>query len=157
MTQLLRHLPWVSRSGSSHEDYSREHHTRGPSSRKFGITLGLIFLAIAVWPWARTGITLAWTFPLCFLGALLFVLGAVAPSQLDRANAAWMALGVLLQRLTSPVVLGIIFFLIVTPMAVIYRAFGARFLQLKWDPKAKSYWMTRTDLSKWGEAMQRQF
>jgi hypothetical protein len=58
-------------------------------------------------------------------------------------NKLWFKLGMLLGRIISPVVLGIVYFLWITPFAVVMRLMGKKFLALDFDPQAKSYWIIR--------------
>jgi len=77
------------------------------------------------------------------IGGSLLIAGAVAPSVLRPLNRAWMALGLLLGKVISPIVLGIIFFIVITPVSVLTRAFGRDELKLKRNG-ATTYWLERS-------------
>src|SRR5688572_25666505 len=72
------------------------------------------------WGWAAAG-----------LGALLALAAGIRPALLAGANRAWFAFGMLLARVVNPVVLGVLFFLVVTPMGLLMRAAGKRPLSLR--------------------------
>jgi len=80
-----------------------------------------------------------------------------APGILKPLNRAWTRFGLLLHRFTNPLVLGIIFFVALTPMALIVRALGKDLLRLKRDPDAASYWIQRTPPGPAPETMKQQF
>jgi hypothetical protein len=73
----------------------------------------------------------------------LVVLAAVYPAALAPLNKLWFKLGLLLGRIISPIVLGIIYYVWITPIALIMRLSGKKFLALDFDPDAKSYWIIR--------------
>lgn len=115
--------------------------TERPSDRKFGFTFAVIFIVVGVY-----GVLASWR-PiapiLCVLaGAVLFVLAAVAPQLLGSLNRAWSSFGELLGRVVSPVALSLIFFALITPVAVITRLFGRDELRLK-RRAVSSYWVLR--------------
>jgi hypothetical protein len=72
-------------------------------------------------------------------------------------NRAWLALGELLHKIVSPIVMGVIFFCCVTPTAWIMRMRGKDLLSLKWDSKLKSYWTERSPIPANGHSMKDQF
>lgn len=134
---------------STHEDFSREDEIEGSTDRGFGLTVGGILLAIALlrvglgW-WGSGEITLGWfEWTLGGIGAALVVLGLIAPTLLAPLNKAWMKLGLLLFKVVNPIVLGLIFLVTIVPIGLLLRAFGKDPLRLKFEPDAKSYWITR--------------
>ena len=68
-----------------------------------------------------------------------------------------MKLGLLLYRVVNPVVMVILFFVTILPIALVMRAVGKDFLRLKWDRAAKSYWLPRSDDRPISESMKQQF
>ena len=88
-------------------------------------------------------------------GFLLVALGF--PSILAPLNRLWLRFGLLLHRIVSPLVLGIMFFLVITPMGLLMRAFGKDLLRLKFDRAAASYWIERTPPGPPPESMADQF
>ena len=71
-------------------------------------------------------------------------LGLVAPRVLDPVNALWFRLGLLLARITNPVVMGVMFFAAVVPIAWLVRRRGHDLLRLQPHPEVNSYWIERS-------------
>lgn len=111
-----------------------------PSDRKFGLTIGIACLFVAGWLLFRHRGGVAW---LSGIGVLLIALALVAPALLRPLNLAWMKLGLALNAIVSPVVLGIVFFGAITPVALLMRARGRDALRLRADREAASYWVSR--------------
>lgn len=76
----------------------------------------------------------------------LFTFAVVRPGLLAFPNRLWSRLGLFLHRLTNPVVLGILFFLVITPIGLILRVIGKDLLRLKFDSKADSYWIKTSEI-----------
>ncbi len=104
-----------------------------PSDRSFGWTFTGIFVIVGllVQPWALA------------LAALFGTLTMVNPSSLGALNRAWMKLGAAMHRVVSPVVMGLLYFGLFTPMGAAMRLFGWDAMKRAWDPAAKSYWSRR--------------
>lgn len=95
--------------------------------RKFGFTVGLAFAVFAgVTAWR--GHVVAWKL-FGALSVMLLFAGAVAPTILGPVQRGWMALAHLLSRVTTPIVMAIVYFLILTPIALFMRAIGHRPLE----------------------------
>jgi len=73
----------------------------------------------------------------------VFAVAMLAPTLLAPLNRLWTRFGLLLHRIVSPVVLGIMFFLVVTPMGLLMRAFGKDPLRLRFEKDLPSYWINR--------------
>lgn len=113
-----------------------------PSNRTFGLFFAGIFVALGLYQAVFPG-RLGWALALFALAALLVVLAFVRPAALLPLNRAWMFLGYLLSKITGPIVLGLIFFALITPIAVFGRLFGRDELRLR--PVARgSHWRERT-------------
>ena len=112
-----------------------------PSDRSFGFTFVVVFIIIAAWQaWAgRSGV--AYT----FLGLAIAILAVALtrPTLLHGLNRAWMRFGALLHNVVNPIVLGGIYFLVFTPVALVMRLAGRDALRRKLDTQAKSYWIDR--------------
>ncbi|MCS6854727.1 MAG: SxtJ family membrane protein [Elioraea sp.] len=131
------------RQGAFHEDYAREEDIVPPSERAFGLTVGGILCLIAAVGVALTG-RLSWiSGPLGGLGLLLVALALAAPRALALPNRAWLRFGLALSAVVTPVVLGLVFFLVVTPIGLALRLAGKRPLALRFDPARASYWEER--------------
>ena len=125
---------------SSHEDYRRRSAVKRSSNRAFGLVFAAVFALIALWPLLQGDGPRWWALA---AGAGFAGLAAMAPRSLAPANRLWHALGMLLGRLVNPLVMGLIFYLAVTPTGLILRLLGKDPLRLKWDPDAASYWIER--------------
>jgi len=121
--------------------------------RKFGLTLGGAFLALAGLLWWRGRIPAALVF--AALGAALLLAGLAAPTRLGTVQRVWMGFGRILSRFTTPVFMGIVYFLILTPIGWILRRFGK-------NPVARpavegSFWVRRPGGAGKHGRMDRQF
>jgi hypothetical protein len=96
------------------------------AGRKFGLTVGIAFGALAgIASWRGHPTTFA---VLGSLGAALILGGLVAPKQLRVVDHAWMKLALIISRVTTPIVMGIIYFVVLTPVGALRRAFGSNSL-----------------------------
>jgi hypothetical protein len=137
-----------------HENLEKEEEVKVSSDRSFGIVFTLVFLAVGVWI-VSEGQSKGWLF---FVSAALFLVVAIArPSILGPLNRAWAKFGLLLGRVINPVVLGVVFFLVVTPIAVVLRLWGKDSLHLKSNPDLKSYWIDRSPAGPKFGSMTKQF
>src|SRR5258705_879417 len=107
--------------------------------RKFGLTVGAVFLLLGVWFVFRHKPWHAWFW---VPGALLVLLGALAPRALEQVYIGWMTLAFVLGFVVSTVLLTIFFYVVVTPVGLVARLFGKDFLERKWS-NAPSYWLVR--------------
>ena len=124
-----------------HENLDKEEEVRVSSDQSFGIVFALVFLAVGVWV-VSGGQSKGWFF---FVSAALFLVVAIArPSILGPLNRAWAKFGLLLGQVFNPLLLGVVFFLVVTPIAVVLRLLGKDLLHLKSKSDLKSYWIDRS-------------
>jgi hypothetical protein len=125
-----------------------------PSNRKFGWSFSAVFFIVAVYG--------AWNFStfwatLFFVIAFIFaILAGTLPSSLTVLNKLWFKLGLLIGRFLSPIVLGLMFFVIITPIALITRLFGRDALRIKERP-VSSYWIDRIPPGPDSESFKNQF
>jgi hypothetical protein len=77
------------------------------------------------------------------VGAAFLAAALLRPAVLAPLNRVWTRFGLLLHRIVSPVVLGIMFFVVITPMGLIMRALGKDPLRLRLEREARSYWIER--------------
>ena len=113
-------------------------HTPLPSNKKFGLLFAAIFLALALYANSKNEATLIIVLLLLTSGFFLFS-GFFYQTLLTPLNKAWFMLGLVLGKVVSPIVLGIIFFGLITPIALIAKLTGRDELKLK-RPKKSSYW-----------------
>lgn len=126
-----------------------------PSNRAFGLLFtGLFALlsAYSLYQGASQPKAYAWL----AAGALIGAVTIAAPGLLTPLNKAWMKLGELMGRVVSPLVLGVIFFVLITPLALITRLFGRDELRLKRTNNV-SYWLERSPPGPAGESFKNQF
>ncbi len=126
--------------GAVHESLSSRHEVRRSSDRSFGLVFAAAFLAIALFPLARGGEPRFWALA---LAATFLVLALLRPALLAPLNRLWFRFGLLVARVTNPLVMGLVFFLVITPMAVVMRLRGKDLLRLRLDRDARSYWIER--------------
>ena len=110
-----------------------------PSNRNFGIVFFIVFLIIGFWPLLNQNEPRYWSIiiSLCFL-----ILGVLNSKILMPLNKIWFCFGITLGKIISPLVMGIIFFLVVTPTGVIMRLLGKDILNLKKNAQ-KTYWINK--------------
>jgi hypothetical protein len=124
----------------SHEDLSRTHAVESSSNRSFGLVFAAVFAIVALWPLPWGGAVRWWSLA---VAAGFLVLALAIPSVLAVPNRLWLRFGLLLNRIVSPLVLGIVFFLVVTPMGIAMRLLGKDPLRLKAAAPGASYWIRR--------------
>ena len=124
-------------------------------NRDFGYLFGFIFLLFSGYLYLKNGSFSLIALTL-ILGIGLFVTCLLKPHFLAPASNAWYLLGELLGRVVSPIVLGIIFFLLITPVAIIGKLLGRDELALK-RKAANSYWIDRQPESLTSDSFKNQF
>ena len=109
--------------------------------RQFGLLVGGIFLFIGVWPfvWRQDPLRLWAIVP----GIVLMVVGAVLPELLREIYRGWMFLGHVLGWINTRIILGILFYGLITPMGAIMKLTGRDPMRRGFDPKAQTYRVNR--------------
>lgn len=125
---------------AAHEDLRRDEEIEIGSDRAFGIVFASVFLVVSLWPLLSGGAIRVWA---AIASALTFAAATFCPSLLTYPNRLWTKFGILLGRIVSPVALGIIFYLVVTPTGLLMRLLGKDPLRLKSDPNGQSFWIPR--------------
>ena len=139
-----------------HEYAGNRDEVKAPSEKSFGVTFACVFgllsalqfyrLGIAVWPVVTS------------VAALGFLATAfAAPAVLRPLNLVWLKFGMLLHRIVNPVIMGLLFFGVFTPMGLIMRLFGADLLRLRTKTGATSHWILRADENLEKSSMTNQF
>ena len=108
--------------------------------RRFGISVGLAFLALAAVLWWRDHRTVA--AGAAIAGGLLVIAGAVLPRHLGPVHSAWMRLALAISKITTPVLMAIVYFAVITPMGLIRRALGKNALVTR---EAGTRWVSRAE------------
>jgi len=144
----------MAESGSHHE-FGRAFHTvKGSSDRGFGFVFATVLALLAAHNLWREGAAWRWEGT---AAAIFLALALLRPAVLAPLNRAWQRLGLLLGHIVTPFVLGGLFFLVVTPVAMLARLAGKDFLRLRGDPVAETYWIVRDPPGPAPETMRDQF
>ena len=142
---------------SLHENYRDEEPTEAGGDRAFGCTVGSILMVIGAAKAFVTGAVLPVACLIFVAGAGLLFLGIIAPSRLSALNRVWSKVGAAIAKVVNPIVLALLFFFVVTPMALVMRIAGKRPLRLAPDRAASSYWIYRNAAPGEASSMRRQF
>ena len=114
--------------------------TKAGSNKSFGIVFFVVFLLISFYPLLNNESIRIWSLVFSFI---FLVLGILNSNILTPLNKLWYKFGVLLGKIISPIIMGIIFFLVVTPIGLLMRLLGKDILNLKYSNN-KSYWIEKT-------------
>jgi hypothetical protein len=126
--------------GQFHEDLRRQGEVKRSSERSFGIVFAVVFLLAGLLPLRHGAAVRWWALAL----ALAFGLAALfAPRVLAPLNKLWARLGDVLHRVTTPLIMGLLFYGALTPWGTIMRIAGKDPLRLKRPIGAASYWIER--------------
>ena len=112
------------------------------TNKSFGIVFFVFFLIVSIFPLLNNGDIRVWSL---IISLIFLILGILNSKILTPLNQIWFKFGILLGRFVSPVVMGIIFFAIVTPTSVIMRVLQKNLLNLKKNNK-KTYWIERSKI-----------
>ena len=110
------------------------------SNRSFGIVFFIVFLLIALYPLLKGNDLRIWSLVISFI---FLILGLINSKILTPLNRLWFKFGLLLGRFISPLIMGIIFFVVVTPIGIIMRLLKKDLLNLKYNKK-ETYWIDKT-------------
>ena len=113
-----------------------------PSNRNFGLVFFFVFFIISIWPLFINGQINIF---LVFLSFIFLLLGLVNSKLLMPLNKLWFSFGLLLGRFISPIIMGVIFFGLVTPIGLLLRIFRKDILKLKLNNK-NTYWDKKNNL-----------
>ena len=141
-------------STMAHEDFARAHPIERSSDRAFGWVLAGVWLAVALWPLTSGRPATGWAVALAVACVLIALL---RPSLLAIPNRAWNRLGIVLGKVVSPVVLGVLYYGVITPLGLLMRATGKDPLRRKTDRAAQSYWIPREPPGPPPDSMTNQF
>ena len=138
----------------SHESLLRDEAIEPSSNRAFGLVFATVFALIGTFPLLSGDDVRLWSLA---IAAAFLVVALTLPSVLTQLNRLWLRFGLLLHRIVSPVVLGIMFFLVVTPTGFVMRLLGKDPLRLRYDKAASTYWIERTPPGPPADSLDRQF
>ena len=124
-----------------------------PSNKNFGYFFTFLFALVGVYFYFSAN--LGWTYVFIVVASFFLLITLIKSDALLPLNKLWMSFGLLLGRIASPLVLGIIFFGLFTPIAILMRIIGRDELRLKLNQK-QSYWISRSESIK-TESFKNQF
>jgi hypothetical protein len=130
------------------------HEAKIGSDRSFGVVFAIVFVIIGALPLLKGGDLRLWAF---LVAAVFLGLGLFTPRVLRPLNILWFKFGLLLGRIIAPIVISLLFFIAITPTALVMRLLRKDLLSLKFDRKAKSYWINRTKTDNPMGSMKNQF
>lgn len=137
-----------------HEDLERKDEVKVGSERAFGLVFAVVFGAVALLPLFKGEPIRLWA---GIVAAVFLVAALAAPALLRPLNLLWFRFGMLLHKVVSPLIMGLLFFVTIMPIGLLMRAMGKDFLRLKFDPQASSYWIERHPPGPAPESMRNQF
>jgi hypothetical protein len=125
-----------------------------PSNKKFGLFFSGIFVLIAAYAYLKFRIEFA---VFALITSTLFAIAAfLTPQILTPLNSLWSSLGWQLGKIVSPIVLGLIFFVLITPVSLVTRLFGRDELKIK-KRTVESYWVDRSAPGPTSESFKNQY
>ena len=110
------------------------------SNKSFGIVFFFVFLLIGIYPLINDNSLRIWSL---IVSLIFLILGLINSNILTPLNKIWFKFGILLGKIVSPIIMGVIFFLVVTPIGLLMRLFGKDVLNLKLNKKESSYWVEK--------------
>ena len=120
------------------------------SNKNFGIVFFIVFLLIALWPLINNSEIRLWSL---ITSIIFLVLGLFNSKLLTPLNKVWFKFGILLGNFIAPIVMGIIFFFVVTPTGILMKLLGKDLIKLKKNNN-KTYWIEKKDIK---SSMKNQF
>jgi len=124
------------------------------SERSFGLVFAVFFAIVALWPLKSGGEVRLWA---AGLAGVFLVIALIHPALLKPLNLVWFKFGLLLHKIMTPLIMGLLFFLTVTPIGLLMRATGKDPMRLKRHPATNSYWITRDPPGPAPASMKNQF
>lgn len=113
-----------------------------PSNKSFGLLFFVVFMGIAIYQYSNIGKINVY---LISISLIFLVLGILNSRALTPFNKLWMKLGFLLGKIVAPIVMGVVFFFVITPIALLLRFFKKDVINLKKN-KSTTYWIKKSDI-----------
>ena len=111
------------------------------SNKSFGIVFCIFFLIVGLYPLINADEIRIWSI---ILSIIFLILGLSNSRFLTPLNILWFKFGIFLGKFVSPIIMGLVFFLVVTPTGVIMRLLKKDLLKLKKN-NLKTYWINRSE------------
>ena len=144
----------MAEKNSLHEDFDHGEEIRVGSPRAFGFVFAVASAIVSLWPLLNGAPVRLWAVGIAFVFATVAIL---MPSLLQPLNRLWFRFGMLLHKIVNPLVMGLLFFITVTPIALVFRLIGKDPLNRELDPNCESYWIERDPDELVSESMRNQF
>lgn len=125
------------------------------SNQRFGLLFVAVFFLVAIYYWLNESLLIAY-FSL-LLSALFLIVAIGKPSLLMPINYAWYQLGQLIGKFVQPFILGVIYYVVLAPVAIVLSINGRDLLNLKKNKVLKTYWVKRGNGSPAGDSFKNQF
>ena len=110
------------------------------SNRNFGLVFFIVFMIVSLWPLIYGDPIRIW---LIIISIVFLILGLMNSKLLTPLNKLWFKFGMILGAIVAPIVMGFIFFLVVTPIGLVMRIMGKDLLNKKYDRKKNTYWINK--------------
>ena len=110
------------------------------SNRNFGIVFFVVFLILGLWPLTYGDQIKIW---FTIISLVFLILGLINSKLLTPLNKLWFKFGIILGAIIAPIVMGIVFFLVLTPIGLVMKIMGKDLLSKKYDKKKRTYWIKR--------------
>ena len=111
------------------------------SNRSFGIVFFIVFILIAFYPLINQGEVRIWS---VLVSLFFLIFGIINSKILTPLNKIWFKFGIFLGKMISPIVMGLIFFVVVTPIGILMRIMNKDLLNLKFNKKS-TYWIEKNE------------
>ena len=118
----------------------KKHEIKIGSNRSFGITFFVVFLIVGIWPLLYSESIRIWSI---IISLIFLFLGLIKSRHLTPLNKLWSRFGILLGSIVSPIVMGLVFFVVLTPVAIVMKLIGKDILKKKFNKNKKTYWIYR--------------
>jgi len=113
---------------------------KNTQNRSFGLLFFIVFLAFALWPLTKKGEINLY---LISIALIFLILGLLNSKILTPLNRSWIKFGELLGRIIAPIIMGIVYFIILTPISLLVRLFGKDLIGMKFNNNLNTYWIKR--------------
>ncbi len=110
------------------------------SNRNFGLVFFFIFLVVSIWPLTHNESPRIWS---AIISLAFLILVLTRSKLLTPLNRLWAKFGIILGSIIAPIVMGVVFFLVITPIGLFMKIIGKDLLSIKYDKKKETYWIKR--------------
>ena len=110
------------------------------SNRNFGLVFFFIFLVVSIWPLTHNESPRIWS---AIISLAFLILVLTRSILLTPLNRLWTKFGIILGYIIAPIVMGVVFFLVITPIGLVMKIIGKDLLSIKYDKKKETYWVKR--------------